>query len=62
MPTSIKTPAWFVCYKDVTGIFLQTQKQIQTKKPLAVLITNQDIADTFNAYFEDFWKRAKPCK
>lgn len=62
MPTDIKTPAWFICYKDVTGIFLQTQERIQTKKPLAMLIINQDIADTFNAYFEDFWNRSKPFK
>jgi len=54
IPTSIKTPAWFVVYKDVTGIFLQD------KKPIAVNITNRAIAETFKAYFDDFWRLSKP--
>lgn len=54
MPTDIKTPAWFVIYKNVTGIFLQR------KKPIAVQIIDQEIADSFEAYFQDMWKRTKP--
>ena len=56
MPTSLKTPAWFVVYKDVTGIFLQK------KKPVAVKIVNAEIAETFKAYFEEYWKRTVPFK
>ncbi|MFC1722845.1 TrmB family transcriptional regulator [Nanoarchaeota archaeon] len=56
MPTDIKTPAWFVVYKDVVGIFLQK------KNPLVVQIINQDIADSFEAYFQDMWKKTKPFK
>ena len=54
MPSSVKTPAWIMVYKNVSIIFLQS------KAPLAVEIINQDIADTFMAYFNDYWSRSKP--
>ncbi|MFA6328562.1 MAG: helix-turn-helix domain-containing protein [Candidatus Micrarchaeia archaeon] len=53
MPNSIDTPAWFMGYKDVAVIGLQA------KVPITVEITNQEIADSFKAYFEEFWKRSK---
>ena len=56
MPTNIKTPAWFIVYKDVVGIFLQK------KNPLVVQIINQEIANSFESYFQDLWKRAKKFK
>ena len=62
MPTNIKTPSWFVTYKDITIIALQTRKfddGNQIDKPLAIVITSQEIADTFDAYFQDLWKRSK---
>ena len=54
MPTDIKTPAWFGVYKDVTTICLQR------KRPMAVQIIDQEVADSFEAYFHDFWRMSKP--
>ena len=56
MPIDIVTPAWFSGYKDVTIIGLQSEKG------LAIEIINQEIADSFRAYFEAFWKQTKPFK
>lgn len=56
MPSPVKTPAWFITYKDVIGIFLQG------KKPIVVEIINQEIADSFKAYFNEFWNKSKPFK
>jgi hypothetical protein len=53
MPTGIKTPACFITYKDTVVILLQSPQQI------AVEIINQDIKDSFQSYFEEFWKQAK---
>jgi len=53
MPIDIKTPAWFLGYKDVIVIGLQSDKGI------AIEIINQEIADSFKAYFEEFWKKSK---
>ena len=54
METDVKTPAGFEIYADTIVIILQTPQQI------AVEIVNQDIADSFKAYFEDYWKKSKP--
>ena len=62
MPTDITTPAWFFIYKDTVSIMLQDTPELKTKKAMAVEIINQEIADTFRAYFEDYWKRTKPFK
>jgi len=66
MPTNIKTPAWFAVYKDITLISLQTRKfeskEKTTTKPLIVVIKNKEIAETFEAYFQDFWNRSKSLK
>ncbi|MDD5178446.1 MAG: helix-turn-helix domain-containing protein [Candidatus Nanoarchaeia archaeon] len=56
MPTDIKTPALFMTYKDTTVIMLQSPTVI------AVEIINQNITDSFQAYFDEFWKRSKPFK
>lgn len=56
METNIKTPAMFFIYKDTTLI------TIQHPNPVAVEIINQDIADSFLAYFNEFWKESKPLK
>lgn len=55
MKKDLKTPSWVFIYKDVTAIFLQD-------KNLAVEIKNQEIADTFKEYFEDYWKDTKKFK
>jgi sugar-specific transcriptional regulator TrmB len=54
MPLDVVTPAWFCGYKDVTVIGLQS------KNGLAIEIINQEIADSFKAYFDAFWKMSKP--
>jgi hypothetical protein len=32
---------------------------LQSPKEIAVEITNQNIKDSFQSYFEDFWKKSK---
>lgn len=54
MPTPIKTPAAFLIYKDTVMI------HVQSPKPIAIEIINEDIANSFKAYFEEFWRRTKP--
>ena len=56
MPTDIKTPAYFLIYKDTVMI------AIPSENPLAIEITSQEVADSFVAYFKEFWKRSKPLK
>jgi len=53
MPLDVKTPATFMVYKDTTVIILQAPQAI------AVEIINQDIADSFRSYFDEFWKRSE---
>ena len=62
MPVPMKTPAWFVVYEDVVGIFLQKQELVNVRQEVAILITNKGIAESFEPYFEDLWKRSKPFK
>ncbi|MBS3128119.1 helix-turn-helix domain-containing protein [Candidatus Woesearchaeota archaeon] len=57
METDMETPAWIFTYKDVTQIYLQDRK-----KPFVVEIINKQIAETFKAYFEDYWKNTKKFK
>ncbi|HLC46316.1 MAG TPA: hypothetical protein VJI75_01090 [Candidatus Nanoarchaeia archaeon] len=56
MPESIKTPAAFLIFKDTTLIVLQSPNA------LAVEIIDRDIADSFLAYAEEFWRTSKPLK
>jgi len=56
MPMTIQTPAWIMGYNDTTVIGLQS------RKGMAIEIVNQEIADSFKAYFEEFWKGTKPFK
>ena len=66
MPSDIKTSAWFVVYGDVTNISLQTRKFEENgntiEKPLSIIITSKEIAETFESYFQDLWKRSKSFK
>jgi len=52
MISDIKTPAGFLTYKDTTLIILQSPTMI------AVEIVNQDIKNSFQSYFDEFWKRS----
>jgi HTH-type transcriptional regulator, sugar sensing transcriptional regulator len=54
MPTDIKTPAMIVTYKDTTLI------GIQFPTVITIEITSQKIADSFLAYFNEFWKQSVP--
>jgi sugar-specific transcriptional regulator TrmB len=54
MPTDIKTPAYFLIYKDTTMI------AIPSENPLVIEIISQEVSDSFMAYFNEFWKRSKP--
>ena len=54
MPTDIITPAGILVYKDTTTILLQSPNE------LAIEIVGQRVADSFLAYFNDFWKKTKP--
>jgi HTH-type transcriptional regulator, sugar sensing transcriptional regulator len=56
MPIPVETPSWILVYKDVSVIILQSDE------PLAIEITNKKIAESFNQYFEAFWKLSKPFK
>ena len=53
MATDIKTPAYFLIYKDTVMM------AIPSTNPITVEIVSQEIADAFMAYFEEFWKRTK---
>jgi hypothetical protein len=46
------TPGMIVIFKDTTIIMLQNPHAI------AVEIINQDIANSFMEYFNEFWKRS----
>ncbi len=52
MDSDIQTPAMFLMYADTVVIILQDPEAI------AVEIVNKHIADSFKAYFEEFWKRS----
>lgn len=54
MPTDMKTPAYFLIYKDTVSI------AIASKDPIAIEIVGQEIADSFKSYFVEFWKKSKP--
>ncbi len=56
MPTSIKTPTMFMIYKDTVVIATQYPAVI------AIEITSKQVADSFFAYFNEFWKQSKPFK
>ena len=54
MPTDIKTPSYFLIYKDTVAI------TVPSENPIAIEITSQEIADAFKAYFDAFWKGSTP--
>ncbi len=56
MPIEVETPSWILIYKDVTVISLPSED------PIAIEITNDQIAHSFMQYFEAFWKLTKQFK
>ena len=53
MPLSIKSPVWFMTYKNMSVI------SFAAENPLTIEVQNQEIADSFKAYFEEFWKQPR---
>ena len=56
MPTDIKTPSYVAIFKDTVMMTLPK------KEPVVIEIKNKEIADSFKAYFEAFWKNSKKFK
>tara|TARA_Y100000310_G_scaffold79315_1_gene76039 strand:+ start:1407 stop:2174 length:768 start_codon:yes stop_codon:yes gene_type:complete len=56
LPIAIDTPAWFMGYNDIAVI------GFPSSKPITLEINNKEIADSFKAYFDEFWKKTKPFK
>ncbi len=56
MPFEIKTPSYFLIYKDTVMI------AIPSDNPIAIEITSQEIADSFKEYFKTFWGKSKKLK
>ncbi len=56
MPKGIKTPSFFLIYADTVVI------TIPSKDPISIEIISQEIADSFMAYFEEFWKLSEKIK
>ncbi len=56
MPTDIKTPSYMGIFKETVMI------AIPKKEPVVIEINNKEIADSFKAYFEEFWKISKKRK
>jgi HTH-type transcriptional regulator, sugar sensing transcriptional regulator len=53
MSIPIKTPSWFMIYKDTVVIGLPSDDE------MAIEIINSKVADSFKEYFEAFWKLSK---
>ena len=53
MPIDIETPSYTFVYKD------QVTMAIPKKEPIVIEIKNKEVADSFKAYFEAFWKLSK---
>jgi HTH-type transcriptional regulator, sugar sensing transcriptional regulator len=53
MPIDIKTPSYTFVYKDHITL------AIPKKEPIVIEIKNKEVAESFKAYFEAFWKLSK---
>ena len=53
MPTEIKTPSYISIFKGTVVM------AIPKKNPVVIEINNKEIAESFKAYFEEFWKISK---
>jgi sugar-specific transcriptional regulator TrmB len=53
MREDIQTPAMIMVYKDTVVI------TVQSPDVVSVEIVHQGVADSFKAYFEEFWKRSE---
>ena len=55
-PIDIITPSYTLIYKDTVVII------IPSENPISIEIVSQEVADSFEAYFKEFWKRSKVFK
>lgn len=53
MPSNMKLPAYYMVYKDTTVLYAVGEKTT------AIEIIDQNIADSFKAFFNEFWKKSK---
>jgi len=53
LPKTVKASAFIGIYHDKIGIMIVTEKQ-----KLCILISNQEIADSYKQYFEFMWKQS----
>ncbi len=53
MPIEVNTPAWFMGYKGVAVMGFASDN------PITIEIVNKEVADSFRAYFEEFWKKSR---
>jgi sugar-specific transcriptional regulator TrmB len=53
MPVDIDTPAWFAGCRGVAVV------GFPSKNPLTIQIINDEIADSFRAYFDEFWRQSR---
>lgn len=56
LPIDIKTPSYFLIYKDTVAI------TIPSENPISIEIISQEVADSFKSYFDEFWKKSKSVK
>jgi sugar-specific transcriptional regulator TrmB len=56
MPFDLRTPAYFEIYADTTLIV------IPSENPVTIEIISDEIAASFKAYFDEFWRASKPFK
>ncbi len=52
MPLEVNTPAWFMGYKNTAVIGFASES------PITLEINNPQVAGSFRAYFEEFWKKS----
>ena len=57
MPTDIVTPSYTMIFGDTVLMAIPA-----SNPPICIEIISQEIADSFKAYFEEFWKRSKKFK
>jgi len=53
MDIDVKTPSWFMGYKNVAVI------GFPSTEPITIEIIKKEIADSFKAYFEEFWRKSR---
>ncbi|MAF34565.1 hypothetical protein CMO91_01840 [Candidatus Woesearchaeota archaeon] len=58
MPIKFDSPTYFLVYKDTVVVYIPTGQNPEDM--LAVEIVKQEVADSFQEFFDEFWKRSDP--